>query len=74
MSDNAEGLSQKVTSVSSSLSNSVNSLHAQQNSMSEKLDTVTDLLQQVIRASQSKQGSISKSLQRGPKKMTLMFL
>ena len=66
LSDNAEDLSKQITSLSGSVSSSTNSLHVQQNSMSEKLDIVTDLLQQVITSNQSQTSSISKSTQRRP--------
>ena len=61
MSDNAEELSKRVSSLSSSLSGSIGSLQAQNSSMFDKLDLVTDLLQQVLSSNPSQTSSIRKS-------------
>ena len=65
-SDNAEEISKRVSSLSSSLSSSAFSLQVQNNSMSDKLDIVTELLQQVISSNQSQTSSIRKSYYRIP--------
>ncbi len=61
LSDNAEDLSKQITSLSDSVSSSADSLQAQQSTMCEKLDLMTDLLQQVITSNLSQKSSISKS-------------
>lgn len=64
MSDNAEELSKQVSSLSSSVSGPAGSLQAQNSSMLDKPDLVTDLLQQVLSSTPSQKNSISKSYQR----------
>ena len=61
LSDNAEDLSKKITSLSDLVSSSADSLQAQQSTMCEKLDLMTDLLQQIITSNLSQKSSISKS-------------
>lgn len=67
LSDNAEDLSKQISSLSGSVSSSADSLQAQQSTICDKLDTMTDLLQQVILSNQSQKGSISKSYQEDPR-------
>lgn len=64
VSDNAEELSKQVSSLSSSVSGPAGSLQAQNSSMLDKLDLVTDLLQQVLSSTPSQTNSISKPYQR----------
>ena len=63
LSDNAKDLSKQLSSLSGSVSSSADSLQAQQNTMCEKLDIMTDLLQQVVLSNQSQKGSTSKLYQ-----------
>ncbi len=61
VSDEADQLGKKISLLSSSVSSSANSLSAQSSDMSNKLDRVTDLLQQVLSSTSSRSSDVCKS-------------
>ena len=61
VSDEADQMNKKLSLLSTSVSSSANSLSAQSSDMSNKLDRVTDLLQQVLSSTSSRSSSACKS-------------
>lgn len=57
MEDHADRIDDKLSSISNSLSTSTNSLRAQNSEVSDKLDMVTKLLQQVVSSQDRRSGS-----------------